>query len=314
MPRFVSQLKHHLILFLFLFILVGCEKVIVSDENIPPSSTPSPIYFKKTLTPAPTEEKPSLLATPTSSSATIELIPSIEPSTNPSRPWRIMPLGDSLTSGNYPGRVHSYRGYLEGLLRKAGYHFDFVGTQSRMAHYGTDLDHEGHSGYTIGPDLARFCEECETANLYDHLEAYLQTKPDIILLMIGINDLLPLDVRPVKPEDAPGKLAGLVRRIQELRPGVYIFLASLAPVNYRDEMQWPAFQAVNQSAEVIAEGDAKDRIYFVDVNQILEQTLDTEIDFADGIHLAEGGARKLALAWFDALRTSGILEPAPPEP
>jgi hypothetical protein len=47
-----------------------------------------------------------------------------------------MPLGDSLTSGNYPGRVHSYRGYLETLLREAGYNFDFVGTQSRLAHGG----------------------------------------------------------------------------------------------------------------------------------------------------------------------------------
>lgn len=72
-----------------------------------------------------------------------------------------MPLGDSLTSGNFPGRVHSYRGYLETLLREAGYSFDFVGTQSRPAHGGTDPDHEGHSGYTIGPDAARFCYDIE---------------------------------------------------------------------------------------------------------------------------------------------------------
>jgi hypothetical protein len=73
------------------------------------------------------------------------------------------------------------------------------------------------AGFTIGPDDARFCDECSTANLYDHLEEYLQTEPDIILLLIGINDMLPLDVRPVKPEDAPGKLEGWWR-IQELRP------------------------------------------------------------------------------------------------
>jgi lysophospholipase L1-like esterase len=225
-----------------------------------------------------------------------------------------MPLGDSLTSGNYPGRVHSYRGYLEDLLREAGYHFDFVGTKSRLAQGGKDLDHEGHSGYTIGPDKARFCEECETANLYDHLEKYLQTEPDIILLLIGINDLLPLEVRPVKPEEAPGKLAALVERIQDLRPGTYIFLASLAPVNYRDESQWPAYQAVNREAEAIAAREATGRIIFVDVNWILEHTLDSEMDFADGIHLGEGGARKLAQTWFEALRYSGLLEQAPPGP
>ena len=225
-----------------------------------------------------------------------------------------MPLGDSLTSGNFPGRVHSYRGYLETLLREAGYSFDFVGTQSRLAHGGEDPDHEGHSGFTIGPDEARFCEECSTANLYDHLEEYLQTAPDIVLLLIGINDLLPLDVRPVNPEDAPGKLAGLVQRIQELRPGVYIFVASLAPVSFTDDSQWLPYQAINQMAEQIANADPSDRVFFVDINRVLEGILDRETDFADGIHLAEGGARKLAQVWFEALVNSGLMIVSPPEP
>jgi lysophospholipase L1-like esterase len=225
-----------------------------------------------------------------------------------------MPLGDSLTSGNYPGRVHSYRGYLEVLLREAGYAFDFVGTLSRQAHGGADPDNEGHSGYTIGPDTARFCGECETANLYDHLEDYLKTEPDIILVLIGINDLLPLEVRPVKPEDAPGKLVGFVDRLQELLPEAYIFLASLVPVNYRDETGWPAYLAVNQKAEEIATADPNDRIFFVDVNRSLERTLDPETDFADGIHLAEGGGHKLAQVWLEALEASGLLRQAPVMP
>jgi len=307
------------ILLLVFFTLIGCR------TNVPPGGFPTPVptttpphllvTFLPTRLPTfiPTQkaEIPLLSATVAwiEETATPTPIPELTPTL--SRPWRIMPLGDSLTSGNYPGRVHSYRGYLEGLLREAGYSFDFVGTQSRLAHGGTDPDHEGHSGFTSGPDEARFCEACSTANLYDHLEDYLHTEPDIILLLIGINDLLPLDVRPVKPEEAPGKLAALVEHIQELHPGAYIFLASLTPVNYRDESQWLSFQAVNQKAEAIAAVDSNDWIYFVDANRILERTLDPERDFSDGIHLAEGGARKLAQVWFEALVASELLEQAP---
>lgn len=228
------------------------------------------------------------------------------------RPWRIMPLGDSLTSGTYPGRVHSYRGYLETLLREAGYSIDFVGTQSRLAHAGSDPEHEGHSGYSIGPDLARFCDECETANLYDHLTTYLQSKPDVILLLIGINDLLPLDVRPVRPADAPDKLANLVHRIQQLSPDTTIFVASLAPISYMDSNDLPYYNEINQMAERLGNRHAYDKLYFVDLNQDMGAVIDLGLDFADGVHLAEGGARKMAQVWFEALVASGVLNKVQP--
>jgi lysophospholipase L1-like esterase len=314
--------KYPQVFLLVVFTLAGCQLNLPPGEYhtpTPPTTPPRrlvtfPPTWLPTFTPTQKVVTPLLTATIawTEAMATPRPIQGTTPT--PSRPWRIMPLGDSLTSGNYPGRVHSYRGYLEELLREAGYSFDFVGTQSRLAHGGTDPDHEGHSGFTSGPDEARFCEACSTANLYDHLEDYLHTEPDIILLLIGINDLLPLDVRPVKPEEAPGKLAALVERIQELYPEASIFLASLVPVNYRDETQWPAFQAVNQKAEAVAALDLHDQIYFVDANRILERKLDPEMDFADGIHLAEGGARKLAQVWFEALVDSSVLEQAPIEP
>jgi lysophospholipase L1-like esterase len=218
-----------------------------------------------------------------------------------------MPLGDSLTSGNYPGRVHSYRGYLEELLKEAGYAFDFVGTQSRPAHGGTDPDHEGHSGFSIGPDQRRFCDICSTANLYDHLEEYLATEPDIILLLIGINDLLLFEDLPAEPAKAPEKLANLVRRIQELRPETAILVASLAPINYMDSTELAYYAEINQMAEQLGTANPEDRIYFVDLNRSLEAMIDRSAVFTDGVHLGEGGARKMAHAWFEALVGSGLL-------
>ena len=276
---------------------------------LPPSATLSPtlpITLSPTAIPSATA---TFLATATLP-ATLEPTPSAT-AAQPPRPWRIMPLGDSLTSGTYPGRVHSYRGYLEQMLTAAGYSFDFVGTQSWLAHGGSDPDHEGHSGFTIGPDERRDCEGCPTANLYDHLEDYLQAEPDIVLLLIGINDLIPQEVSSVSPADAPARLAGLVQRLQALRPQTYIFVASLAPVNYTDSSNVPAYQAVNQMAGQLGAADPNDRIYFVDINGALEPVIDRKTDFADGVHLAEGGARKMAQVWFDALVASGLLAQSP---
>ena len=98
-------------------------------------------------------------------------------------PWRIMPLGDSLTEGAYPLGFHSYRGYLEIQLREAGYNFDFDGTQWGLAHGGTDYEHEGHGGFTIGPDDT--VSSGWPGNIYARLDYYLKTDPDIILLLIS---------------------------------------------------------------------------------------------------------------------------------
>jgi lysophospholipase L1-like esterase len=133
-----------------------------------------------------------------------------------------------------------------------------------------------------------------------------------VLLLIGVNDLLPLVERPVNPADAPANLARLVQRLQELRPQVYIFVASLTPTNYHPLSSLPAYQGVNQMAEQLGTADPQDRIYFVDLNRVLERTLDRQTDFADSVHLTEGGARKMAQVWFDALVASGLLIQLPP--
>ncbi|MFD7658242.1 hypothetical protein ACFV4N_30080 [Actinosynnema sp. NPDC059797] len=62
-----------------------------------------------------------------------------------SAPVRIMPLGDSITAG--PG---CRRAYLWDRLQKTGYTgIDFVGTQQGGGcPVPTDVDHEGHGGYS----------------------------------------------------------------------------------------------------------------------------------------------------------------------
>jgi len=219
-------------------------------------------------------------------------------------PWRIMPLGDSLTEGAYPLGFHSYRGYLEIQLREAGYNFDFDGTQWGLAHGGTDYEHEGHGGFTIGPDDT--VSSGWPGNIYARLDYYLKTDPDIILLLIGINDMFSV-YDSVDPADAAKKLAGVVDHILEIDPHVHIFVASLAPVNWDRTEPWPEYEAVNAMAAQLGTVDPQDQIHFVDLNGILTPQMNSA-DFTDGVHFSETGARKVAQVWFDALQQSKLLD------
>jgi len=245
------------------------------------------------------------IALPAMVTPSVTAIPTVTATPQPHL-WRIMPMGDSLTEGDFPNGNHSYRGYLEVQLREAGYQFDFVGSQWKLAHSGTDYEHEGHGGFAIGPDESM--ASGWSANLDSRLDYYLnKAKPDIILLLIGINDMFPSVQHPVDPAQADEKLAGFVAHILEIEPGVHIFVASLAPVNFKWTDYQAEYEAVNRMAEQIGNADLQDRIYFVDMNRKLTSNL-TSADFFDGVHFSESGARKVAQVWFEPLQDSKILD------
>jgi len=121
-------------------------------------------------------------------------------------PLRIMPLGDSITEGNFAisdyndvnispytsGFIQendqiAYRGNLWSLLVNAGYNFsktgtdgdiDFVGNRSKGSNYDTnfDPDHQGVSGIT-------------SYEIRNSISSWLDENPaDIVLFHIGTND------------------------------------------------------------------------------------------------------------------------------
>jgi lysophospholipase L1-like esterase len=309
---------------MLVLVLAACQGLAFPLPTLPPTViVPSPNLLYSTgtpapvLTPTPTYHlfpSPDLDFTPTRLPSTPSMTP--PPVNTPtaevilanmpdSLPVRIMPMGDSLTEGAYPGPAASYRGYLEIMLRNAGYNFDFVGTQWSQAHGGTDYDHEGHGGFTIGPDESDLMGW--HSNLYDHVDMYLEKDPDVILLLVGINAMFPTENRPVKPADAPAKLETLVQRIRFLSPEVRIFVASLAPTGWFNGTEWPEYMAVCRMAETIGDADPQDAVYFVDLQGILEPLMDKSTDFYDGLHFTESGAQKVAQVWFDALVSSGVL-------
>lgn len=231
-------------------------------------------------------------------------------------PVRIMALGDSITAGGDPAQPatspQSYRGYLGTSLQAAGYQVDFVGSEKAVAIGGTDPDHEGHGGYTIGPDNSKLCPNCPPANIDASLQGWLDAaQPDIVVLLIGVNDLLPESnpngvVRETVPTQAGAKLTALVRRIRSLRPQTTVVVASYPPITFLVDPALTgrvAFGLLNDAAKALGAG-ADDRIVYAP----LRETLDTgwtqeDVLSASGdqLHPSAAGAKKMAAVFHEAL-------------
>ena len=105
-----------------------------------------------------------------------------------------MPVGDSITNGD--GEQGGYRKYLYDALTKKGYKIDMVGPNGRDSASANgisyDDNHAGYSGYQIKEVPSWGQQQGGKGSLYNELKnanAVKQAQPDIILLMIGTNDL-----------------------------------------------------------------------------------------------------------------------------
>jgi lysophospholipase L1-like esterase len=215
----------------------------------------------------------TLLATPA-------LIASAATSTpHDPRAIRVMPLGDSLTDGyNIPG---GYRIELARLLEADDVAFDFVGSLQNGPESLQDHDHEGHSGYRI--------DEVSTL-AFDWLR---RSSPDVVLLMIGTNDV----VQGYHLDTAPERLGRLIDLIATTLPNSRVFVASIPPIGGPPNAE----RAEAYNADVpqvvdsrIAEGI---EVTYVDINSVIEPS-DLHTDYT---HLNASGYRKVADEWYRAL-------------
>ncbi|MGA5312160.1 cellulose binding domain-containing protein [Micromonospora taraxaci] len=205
---------------------------------------------------------------------------------------RVMPLGDSITDGfNVPG---GYRIELWQRFTAGGYRIDFVGSQFNGPASLGDHDHQGHSGWTIAQI---------DANVVNWLRA---TNPRTVLLHIGTNDMYG------DTSGAPGRLATLVDRITNTAPNADVFVATIIPKSGADNQ----VRGYNNAIPGIVQSRtaAGKRVHLVDMYRAL-----TLSDLADGVHPNATGYRKMAAAWYDALRTvpgsiGGDTPPTTPPP
>ncbi|HZO26786.1 MAG TPA: SGNH/GDSL hydrolase family protein [Chloroflexota bacterium] len=202
-------------------------------------------------------------------------------------PIRIMPLGDSLTDGfTVDG---GYRIDLWTMLTFADQSFDFVGSRHNGVPALGDKHHEGHSGWRID-------QIAEAATPW--LQAY---RPQIVLLMIGTNDML----QNYEVNAAPSRLSALIDQIRTAVPDAAIVVSSLPRVSNLEALG--RIQAYNsQIPGIVASKGSK--VSYVDAYTAIEAAHLA----VDGVHLTHNGYGKLATVWYPTvLALVTTLTPSP---
>ncbi len=227
-----------------------------------------------------------------------------EGGTEPPKTLKIMPLGDSITYGS-GGTNAGYRGPLYDLLTADGMNFQFVGsaTSNPGPLPASQQHHEGHSGYVITSGTSG------RSGLTDNIAAWLgTTDPDIILLMIGTNDVnLNYELAT-----APDRLSNLITMICDkttgLEPDATLVVAQIVPIV--NDAQDVLVNAYNQgvAAVVAAHKALGENVMLVDMHSAL-----TDADMNDNLHPNNSGYDKMAQVWYEAI-LAATAEPEVPEP
>ncbi len=202
-------------------------------------------------------------------------------------PVTLMPLGDSLTFGYTDPRLDGYRLQLWNDLTAAGYTIQYRGSVSNGDL--PDTRNEGHPGYRI--------DQIATG-----ADGWLKnTQPEIILLLIGTNDVVLAD----HLAGAPDRLSALIDQILRDDPQVHLLVASIPPILWTNGVPWqdrdygalvPAYNAVIPHI-VQAKAAAGMPVCYVEMHDAL-----TPADLVDGIHPLPEGYAKMGDIWFRALQ------------
>jgi lysophospholipase L1-like esterase len=201
----------------------------------------------------------------------------------------VMPLGDSLTAF-----AESYRGPLFRTLQKEGYNVDFVGSLKWEPVGGGDPDSEGHGGFRIGPDDG-LDSEGKPANLAQNIDRWLDlSKPDVILLAIGTNDL---SAAGKTADEAPARLRALVSHILATRPKTIVIVGDVVP-NIYNVKESVSTKAVNASAAALGNASASDNIFYAPTFEgLLRAGFDPATGTNDGVHFTIEGGELYAKVW-----------------
>ncbi|MEV8506909.1 SGNH/GDSL hydrolase family protein [Actinoplanes sp. NPDC051475] len=202
---------------------------------------------------------------------------------------RVMPLGDSITRGTGSPTRSSYRMALSERLLKGGLEINYVGSQSDGT--GSDINHEGHGGWTID-------------ELSSELDGWLDTyRPDVVLVHAGTNNITQGD----SPAATARKLSAMIDQIRAARPDAYILVAKI--VRSRVPREAARDRAYNrQIPKLVAQKDDA-RITVVDQSSV------SGIDLHDLHHPNDFGYSKMAWNWYRGMArvfgTSGDTGPNP---
>jgi lysophospholipase L1-like esterase len=195
---------------------------------------------------------------------------------------KIMPMGDSITKGEFGSTDDTgYRRLLYHLLEDSGYDVNFVGSLTSGIPLDFDRDHEGHNGYKI-----------------NELEAntYLTDNPaHIVLLHIGTND-----IRKDPSYTTSGEVEALLDEIDLWETvnnrSAIVILAEIINTQGHVCPDSSTTTTFNNNVKAMAEARTNDRIVLVDME--CSADLNYFTDIADDVHPNDAGFEKMAEKWF----------------
>lgn len=229
------------------------------------------------------------------------------PASVPRPPLVVMPLGDSITQGTLAG---GYRDPLYTAFSGSGYTVRFVGSQTispttALTDSGND-HHEGHGGFSIQQIYDNL--DGGTVNGGHWLDGITGTRdpvyPDVILLMIGTNDLGMLQREAA---DTLVSYDALLTKLATLRPSSLILASTLIPYTgttypLREQHQLEFNAALPDL--IAAHRASGQRIWLYDMRtQVFPQHIG-----GDGVHPNQSGYDALATGWFEGFGTLPLIE------
>ena len=215
----------------------------------------------------------------------------------------LWPLGDSITYGQ--GSAGGYRETLYTNLTARGYSINLVGTltsnPTTLLSVTGQTHHDGHSGYSI--TNATDISGTPRSGIYEGVVSWHGSinPPNVILLLIGINDLN-IDY---KIDTAPERLDLLVTRLFGYFPNTRLLIASLPDAEQNNPYRHGATNDLavavsNYNAgivSVVANHRAMgQKVAFVDIHAGL-----TLADLGEGLHPSAAGYVKMGNIWADAV-------------
>jgi lysophospholipase L1-like esterase len=205
--------------------------------------------------------------------------------TLPNKQFKIMPLGDSNTFGMIEWDSGAYRDDLWNLFLKGGFNIDFVGPRSSGPD-GFDKNNAGFGGWTIN-------------NIASQVNGWLSTyTPDMVLLMIGTNDIL----KNENISAAPSRLSNLIDQITNRLPNTQVLVGSISPITTTALKQKQGIDFNSYIPGLVSDKVAKGKkVSFVDIYSSLTST-----DLQDNVHPTTDGYNKVANTWYQAIINTNL--------
>lgn len=211
------------------------------------------------------------------------------------KPCAVMPFGDSITAGSGSSGGGGYRVELFAQTVEAGKSLTFVGSQSS----GPDTvggvpfpkHNEGYPGYTIDGKMG-ILPLAATA-----LHA---GKPNIVLLMIGTNDVNGY----VDLANAPARLGNLIDTVVDTDPNLLLVVAKIVPTT--DDAENGRIQPYNDAipAVVAARVTAGKHVILVDMYSAFTANAGYKTeDMFNFIHPNDAGYVVMGDVWFAAIQS-----------